>query len=159
MILTRWILRSLSQDELSDVSSKAISFQIDLHPLNTLVKSLGLFQEYRVFEDMLHGITINREFGKKLKLHICTLDLRSSKVFVSDVKCMRCYVHEHNLRRFDFLRHIRFNWCKKFQFLSVTLTDSFLQVIIDNLFTISCSFFVSSEVHQHELVRIENLSS
>ena len=43
---------------------------------------------------MHHGITINREF-EKLKLHICTLDLRSSKVcvsnvkvFVSDVICM-----------------------------------------------------------------------
>ena len=88
MTLTRWILRSLSQGVLSEVSSKAISFQIELHPLNTLVKSLGLFREYRLFEDMRHGITINREFGKKIKLHICTLDLRSSKVFVSDVICM-----------------------------------------------------------------------
>ena len=51
---------------------------------------------------------------------------------------------ENNLRRFDFLRHRRFNWCKKVQFLSVTLTDSFVQVIIDNFFTISCSFFVSA---------------
>ena len=105
------------------------------------------------------------------------------KLFVSDVKCMSlfhmCYAwvawvsfwnvpylrSENNLRRFVFLHHRRFNWCKKVQFLSVTLTDSFVQIIIDNLFTISCSFFVSviglfeKEVHQYELVRIENFSS
>ena len=48
------------------------------------------------------------------------------------------------MRRFDFLRHRQFNWCKRFQFLSVMLTDSFVQVIIDNLFTNSCSFFVTA---------------
>ena len=80
-------LRSLLQDVLSEVSSKVISFQIELHPLNTLVKSSGLFQDYRIFEDMHHGITINREF-KKQNLDICTLGLGSSKVFVSYVICM-----------------------------------------------------------------------
>ena len=49
------------------------------------VKSSGLFPDYRIFEDMHHGITINREF-RNLKLYICTLG--SSKVFVSDVLCM-----------------------------------------------------------------------
>ena len=45
-----------------------------------------VFEEVaRIFEDMDHGITINREF-EKLKLHICTLGLRSSKIFVSNVK-------------------------------------------------------------------------
>ena len=48
------------------------------------------------------------------------------------------------MRRFDFLRRRRFNWCKRFQFLSVMLTDSFVEVIFDNLFTISRSFFVTA---------------
>ena len=55
-------LKSLLQDVSSEVSSKIISFQIELHLLFTWVKSSGLFQEYRIFEDMCHGITINREF-------------------------------------------------------------------------------------------------
>ena len=67
MTLTGWILRSFTQDVLSDTSSKVISFQIELHPLITWVKSSGLFQDYRIFEDMRHGITINREFQKILK--------------------------------------------------------------------------------------------
>ena len=49
-------LRSLLQDVLSEVSSKVISFRIELHPLITWVKSSGLFQDYRIFEDMRHGI-------------------------------------------------------------------------------------------------------
>ena len=57
-------VRSLLQDVLSEVSSKVISFQRELHPLISWVKSSGLFQDYRVFEDMHHGITINREFEK-----------------------------------------------------------------------------------------------
>ena len=57
-------LRSLLQDVSSEVSSKVISFQIELHPIITWVKSSGLFQDYRIFEDMCHGITINREFEK-----------------------------------------------------------------------------------------------
>ena len=93
--------------------------------------------------------------------------------FVSYVVCMsfvlKCTILKettlddtNNLRRFDSLRHRRFNWCKKVQFLSVTFTDSSVQVIIDNLFIILCSFFVSAidfekEVHQHELVRVETL--
>ena len=60
-------VRSLLQDVLSEVSSKVISFQRELHPLISWVKSSGLFQDYRVFEDMHHGITINREF-EKLKI-------------------------------------------------------------------------------------------
>ena len=50
-------LRTLLQDVLSEVSSKVISFQIELHPLNTWVKSSGLFQDLKIFEDMHHGIT------------------------------------------------------------------------------------------------------
>ena len=50
-------LRSLLQDVLSEVSSKVISFQIELHPLITWIKSSDLFQDYRIFEDMHHGIT------------------------------------------------------------------------------------------------------
>ena len=60
-------LRSLLQDVLSEVSSEVISFQIELHSLITWVRSSGLFQDYRIFEDMHHGITINREF-EKIKL-------------------------------------------------------------------------------------------
>ena len=60
-------LRSLLQDVISEVSSKMISFQIELHSIITWVKSSGLFQDYRIFEDMHHGITINREF-EKLKI-------------------------------------------------------------------------------------------
>ena len=60
-------LRNLSQDILHEVSSEVISFQIKLHSLITWVRrsDLGLgFQNYRIFEDMNHGITINREFEK-----------------------------------------------------------------------------------------------
>ena len=46
------------QDVLSEVSSEVISFQIELHSLVTWVKSSGLFQDYRIFEDMHHGITV-----------------------------------------------------------------------------------------------------
>ena len=57
-------LRSLLQDVLSEVSSEVISFQIELHSLITWVRSSDVFQNYRIFEDMHHGITINREFEK-----------------------------------------------------------------------------------------------
>ena len=57
-------LKSLLQDVLSEVSSEVISFQIELHSLISWVKSSGLFQDYRIFKDMHHGITINREFEK-----------------------------------------------------------------------------------------------
>ena len=55
-------LRSLLQDVLSEVSSEVISFQIELQSLNTWVKSSGLFQDYRIFEDMHHGITCSSIF-------------------------------------------------------------------------------------------------
>ena len=51
-------LRSLSQGILGEVSSEVISCQIELHSLITWVKSSGLFQDYRIFEDMHHGITL-----------------------------------------------------------------------------------------------------
>ena len=51
-------VRSLLQDVLSDVSSKVFSFQIELDLLISWVKSSGLFQDYRIFEDMHHGITL-----------------------------------------------------------------------------------------------------
>ena len=57
-------LRSLLQDVLSEVSPEVIIFRIELHSKITWVKSSGLFQDYRNFEDMHHGITINREFEK-----------------------------------------------------------------------------------------------
>ena len=57
-------LRNLSQEVINEGSSEVISFQIELHSLITWVKSSGLFQDYRIFEDMHHGITINREFLK-----------------------------------------------------------------------------------------------
>ena len=57
-------LRSLLQDVLSEVFSKVIRFQIELHPIIIWVKSSGLFQDYGIFEDMHHGMTINREFEK-----------------------------------------------------------------------------------------------
>ena len=60
-------LRSLVQDIFGEVSSEVISFQLELHSLITWVKSSDLFQNYRIFEDMHHGITINREF-EKIKL-------------------------------------------------------------------------------------------
>ena len=53
-------LRSLLQDVLSEVSSEVISFQIELHSLITWVRSSDLFQNYRIFEDMHHGITYSR---------------------------------------------------------------------------------------------------
>ena len=51
-------VRSLLQDVLSEISSKVISFQRELHPIISWVESSGLFQDYRIFEDMHHGITI-----------------------------------------------------------------------------------------------------
>ena len=48
---------------LCEVSSKVISFQIELHLLITWVKSSGLFQDYRIFEDMHHGITASGFVG------------------------------------------------------------------------------------------------
>ena len=50
-------LRSLLQDILREVSSEVISFQIELHSLITWVRSSDLFLNYRIFEDMHHGIT------------------------------------------------------------------------------------------------------
>ena len=52
-------LRSLLQDVLSEVSSEVISFQIEIHSIITWVKSSGLLQDYRIFEDMHHGITLH----------------------------------------------------------------------------------------------------
>ena len=83
-------LRSLSQEVLSEVSSDVISFQTELHSLISWVKSSGLFQDKKIFEDMHHGITLNREF-EKYNLHIRTLGLGSSKVFVSDDICMSLF--------------------------------------------------------------------
>ena len=62
-------LRSLLQDVLSEVSSEVISFQIELHSLITWVRSSDLFQNYRIFEDMHHGITINQEFENKIYIY------------------------------------------------------------------------------------------
>ena len=59
-------LRSLLPDVLSEVSSEVISFQIELLSLINWVKSSSLFQDYRIFDDMHHGITINRELEKKI---------------------------------------------------------------------------------------------
>ena len=50
-------LRSYLQDVLSEVSSEAINFQIELHSLIILARSSGLIQNYRFFEGMHHGIT------------------------------------------------------------------------------------------------------
>ena len=50
-------LRSLSQDILNEVYSNIISFRMELHLSIIWVKSSGLFQDYRTFEDMHHGIT------------------------------------------------------------------------------------------------------
>ena len=50
-------LKSLSQNILSEVPSEVIRFQIELHSIITWVKRSGLFQDYRIFEDMHHGIT------------------------------------------------------------------------------------------------------
>ena len=65
-------LRSLLQDILSEVSSKIINFQMKLHLLITLVRSSDCFRFIESlisrlcsFEDMRHGITINREFQKR----------------------------------------------------------------------------------------------
>ena len=57
-------LRSLLQDVLSEVSSEVISFQIELHSLITWVKNSGLFQDYRIFEDMHHGITTCKKLAR-----------------------------------------------------------------------------------------------
>ena len=50
-------LRSLLQDVLGEVSSKVLSFPIELHLIITWVKGSGLFQDYRSFQNMRHGIT------------------------------------------------------------------------------------------------------
>ena len=54
---------------------------------------------------------------------------------------------ENNLRRFDFLRHRRFNWCKKVQVGSSSFSFFNWQVLWSycwQLFIISCFFFVSA---------------
>ena len=55
-------LRSLLQDVLSEVSSEVISFQTESHSIITWVRSSDLFQNYRIFEDMHHGITKDEYF-------------------------------------------------------------------------------------------------
>ena len=55
-------LSSLLQDLLSEVSSEAFSFQIELHSLITWVRSSDLFQNYRIFEDMHHGIRLDHQY-------------------------------------------------------------------------------------------------
>ena len=54
---SRIYLRSLSQDILNEVSSNIISFRMELHLSIIWVKSSGLSQDYRIFEDMYRGIT------------------------------------------------------------------------------------------------------
>ena len=80
-------LRSLLQDILSEVSPKIINFQIELHLLITWVRSSDYF---RFIESLRTCIMASQSTGnlKSLKLHICTLGLRSSKVCVSDDICM-----------------------------------------------------------------------
>ena len=68
-------LRSLLQDVLSEVSSKGISFQIELHLLITWVKSSGLFQDYRIFEDMRHGIPSRFDFVEFVDFEIASIKL------------------------------------------------------------------------------------
>ena len=63
-------LISLSPDISYEVSLTVMSFQIKLYLLITWVRNSGLIQDYRIFEDMHDGITINREFLKtNLYLH------------------------------------------------------------------------------------------
>ena len=58
-------LISLLQEILGEVSSKIISFQIELHLIITWVKSSDIFQDYKIFEDMHHGITLIPDFYEK----------------------------------------------------------------------------------------------
>ena len=48
---------SLSPDILNEVSLTVMSFQIKLYLLIAWVRNSGLIQDYRIFEDMHHGIT------------------------------------------------------------------------------------------------------
>ena len=97
------ILRSLLQDILSEVSSKIIGFQMELHLLITLVRSSDYF---RFIESLRTCIMASQSTGNlKLKLHVCTLGLRSSKSFLSQMLkflfqmlyawvCSICVMHE-----------------------------------------------------------------
>ena len=95
-------LRSLLQDVLSEVSSKVISFQIELHLLITWFKGSGLFQEYRIFEDMRHGITTEPWSAKILfeeaQNSITLLPRSSGKIFRKN-QCRNCLnICKHSCR-------------------------------------------------------------
>ena len=50
---------------LNEVSSKVIIFQMEWHSLIIWARSSSLFTDNRILDDMLHDITINREFKNK----------------------------------------------------------------------------------------------
>ena len=72
-------MRSLLQDVLSEVSSKLISFQIDFHLLITWVKDSGLFQDYRIFEDMRHGIAADSKQVQRKNRNFETREFEKEK--------------------------------------------------------------------------------
>ena len=96
-------LRSFLKDVLSEVSSKVISFQIELHQIITWIMSSGLFQDHRIFEDMRHGITINRDIERKKQNYIYVLGVWGVLKFLFQMLyawgCFICGLHElHEFR-------------------------------------------------------------
>ena len=96
-------LRSSLKDVLSEVSSKVTSFQIELHQIITWIMSSGLFQDHRIFEDMRHGITINRDIEKKNKITYMHLGVWGVLKFLFQMLytwgCFICGLHElHEFR-------------------------------------------------------------
>ena len=59
-------LRSLLQDILSEVSFEIISFQVKLH-VNFSGWEFRLSLNYRIFEDMHHGITLKKHFAVRIR--------------------------------------------------------------------------------------------
>ena len=87
-------LRRLLQDVLSELSSEVISFQIEVHSLITWVKSSGVFQDYRIFEDMHHGITMHLIRNLKVTLE-CLPNLHCSvSVSNREIETKICSLNE-----------------------------------------------------------------
>ena len=115
-------------------------------------------------------ITASQSTGNlwKLKLYICTLEVRSSEVLYCMKFCTGNVPYlrsENNLRQFDFLRKWRFELVQKCQVSWLTVVSKSL---IDNLFSTLCLFLFlrichrliwkKHIVHQHEILRIENFA-
>ena len=115
----------------------------------------------KILVDMHHGITINREFLKN-KIDVpAHWKWEVLKNFVSEVCMSSCsrsvsYLRsENNLWRFDFLCNGRLKLLQMFQF---RMTDSFVPVIVGNLYSIVCAIVSVIIVFEKNIYIIVNVS-